>query len=167
MPKLVSADIISRTLPILVISKHRANEKTNDVIADPPFVVGDRVKVVVGLEELREIVVDCGIGWKTGTMNKVKRIFFKNAMCVNWWKDHLMFISIFQVVNEILIIKVIDNKNNTAKVVLPKENSTDMEPFWLPVKAMRRLILWLPVGAVVQIIDKPNSNGMNMEQYMV
>jgi hypothetical protein len=43
------------TLPVLVISKPRADEKTNDVIAEHPFVVGDRVKVVVGLEDLREM----------------------------------------------------------------------------------------------------------------
>ncbi|XP_046454465.1 E3 ubiquitin-protein ligase MIB2-like [Daphnia pulex] len=106
------------TLPVLKISKPRVNEKTNEVVADPPLVVGDRVKVVVGLEDLREMSVDCGIGWNAGKMKKVA--------------------------NEILIIKDIDNKENTAK-------------------AIRRLTPWLPVGAVVQVIDKP-SNGMVMVQ---
>ncbi len=59
------------TLPVLEISKPRVDEKTNDVIADHPFVVGDRVKVVVGLEDLREMSVDCGIHWKAGNIKKV------------------------------------------------------------------------------------------------
>jgi hypothetical protein len=71
------------TLPILVISKPRVDEKTNDVITDPPFVIGDRVKVVVVLEELREMVVDCGLGWNNGEMKKVKHLAFEYAMCVN------------------------------------------------------------------------------------
>jgi hypothetical protein len=73
-----------------------------------------------------------------------------------------MFISIFQVVNEIFIIKEIDNKNNTAKVsglVL-----SDLKRFRLPVKALRRSIPWLPVGAVVQVINKSHSNGMDKAQ---
>jgi hypothetical protein len=53
------------TLPVLEISEPRAEEKPNDVIAEFPFVVGDRVKFVVGLEELREMSVDCGLGWST------------------------------------------------------------------------------------------------------
>jgi hypothetical protein len=131
------------TLPVLVISKPKADEKTNDVVADPPFVVGDRVKVVVELEELREMVVDCGLGWDAGTMNKVKRIFFKNAMCVNRWKGRLMFNSIFQVVHVILIIKDIDNKDNTTKVVLAN-NIPCLPFFFLPVKTIwMRLIPWL------------------------
>jgi hypothetical protein len=77
-----------------------------------------------------------------------------------------MFNSIFQVVNEILIIKKIDNKNNTAKV---ERNSTlyDVERFWLPVKAIQRLIPWPPVGAVVQVIDQSLSSGIDMEQDVV
>ncbi|EFX64112.1 hypothetical protein DAPPUDRAFT_112333 [Daphnia pulex] len=47
------------TLPVLGISK--PDEKTNDVIADPPFVVGNRVKFAVGLKELRETVFDSGM----------------------------------------------------------------------------------------------------------
>ncbi len=60
------------TLPVLVISKPRANEKTNDVVADPPFVVGDRVKVVVGLKQLREMSVNCELNWMNSEMERVK-----------------------------------------------------------------------------------------------
>jgi hypothetical protein len=68
------------------------------------------------------------------------------------------------VVNEILIIKDIDNEDNTARVVLANENSALYDPygFRLPVKAIRRLIPWLPVGAVVQVINKSHLDGMDM-----
>jgi hypothetical protein len=77
------------TLPVLEISKPMANEKTNDVITDPAFVVGDRVKVVVGLEELREMVLDCWLYWNAGEMKKVKHFAFEDAMCVNRWKERV------------------------------------------------------------------------------
>ncbi len=157
------------TLPVLEISKPMANEKTNDVITDPAFVVGDRVKVVVGLEELREIWVDYGMKWYE--MEEVKHFAFEDATCVNRWKERLMFNSTFQMVNEILIIKKIHNEDNTAKLVLVNENSTLydvlVEGFWLPVKAIRRLIPWLPVGAVVQAIDQSLSSDMDMAHGVV
>jgi hypothetical protein len=79
-----------------------------------------------------------------------------------------MFISIFQVLNEILIIKKIDNEDNTAKVVLANENSKPYpESFWLHVKVLCRLIPWLPVGAVVQVIDESLSSGMDMAHDVV
>lgn len=158
------------TLPILVISKPRADEKTSDEVADPPFVIGDRVKLAVGLEELREMIVDSGMYWSPKITKRVKHFAFEDAMCVNRWKERLMFNSIFQVVvNEILIIKKIDNKDNTAKVVLANKNSTLYDPggILLPVKALRRLITWLPVGAVVQIINTSHSNGMDMAHDVV
>jgi hypothetical protein len=73
------------------------------------------------------------------------------------------------VVNEILIIKDIDNEDNTARVVLANENSALYDPygFRLPVKAIRRLIPWLPVGAVVQVIDESVSSGMDMAHDVV
>lgn len=80
------------TLPVLVISKPRANEKTNEVVADPPFVVGDRVKLAVGLEELREMSVNCELDWNNddnGEMVKVKHFAFEDAMCVNRWKERV------------------------------------------------------------------------------
>ncbi len=72
-------------------------------------------------------------------------------------------------VNEILIIKDIDNEDNTARVVLANENSALYDPygFRLPVKAIRRLIPWLPVGAVVQVIDESVSSGMDMAHDVV
>lgn len=57
------------TLPVLGISK--PDEKTNDVIADPPFVVGDRVKFAVGLKDQREMVVDSGMYWYPGIMKRI------------------------------------------------------------------------------------------------
>jgi hypothetical protein len=75
-----------------VISKPRANEKTNEVVADPPFVVGDRVKLAVGLEELREMSVNCELDWNNddnGEMVKVKHFAFEDAMCVNRWKERV------------------------------------------------------------------------------
>ncbi len=79
-----------------------------------------------------------------------------------------MFIFIFQGVDEIFIIQEIDNKDNTAEVELTNKNSTfPRRSFWLPVKAIRRLIPWLPAGAVVQVIDKPHSNGMDMAHDVV
>ncbi len=117
---------------------------------------------MVGLEELREMSVDCGLRWNPGKMKEVKH--FVDTMCVNRWMERLMFNSIFQVVNEILIMKVIDNKNNTAKVVTANENSTPYNPetLLLPVKALRRSIPWLPVGDVVQVINKSHSDGMDI-----
>jgi hypothetical protein len=58
------------TLPILKISKPKLDEKTNDVDV-LPLVVGDKVKFAVGLEELREIAVDCGLEWYPADMEKV------------------------------------------------------------------------------------------------
>jgi hypothetical protein len=55
------------TLPVLKISKSRADEKPQDVVADPPFVIGDRVKLAVGLKQLREMSVNCELAmvkWK-------------------------------------------------------------------------------------------------------
>jgi hypothetical protein len=55
------------TLPVLKISKSRADEKPKDVVADPPFVIGDRVKLAVGLKQLREMSVNCELAmvkWK-------------------------------------------------------------------------------------------------------
>jgi hypothetical protein len=66
-----------------------ADRKTNDIIANHPFVVGDRVKVVVGLEELREMVLDCWLYWNAGEMKKVKHFAFEDAMCVNRWKERV------------------------------------------------------------------------------
>ncbi len=51
------------TLPILEISESSADEKLNYVVADIPFVIGDRVKFTVKMEELREMMVDSGVGW--------------------------------------------------------------------------------------------------------
>jgi hypothetical protein len=55
--------------------------------------------------------------------------------------------------------------------VLVNENSTLydvlVEGFWLPVKAIRRLIPWLPVGAVVQAIDQSLSSDMDMAHGVV
>ncbi len=64
------------TLPVLVISKPRVNEKTNDVIADPSFVVGERVKFAVGLKELRNMVVDSGIYWHPDIMKRVVNFIY-------------------------------------------------------------------------------------------
>ncbi len=48
----------------------------------------------------------------------------------------------------------IDNKDDTVRVVFIGLTAWA----WFPVKAMRRLIPWLPVGAVVQVIDESLSN---------
>jgi hypothetical protein len=58
---------------------------------------------------------------------------------------------------------------NTARVVLANENSPlyDPDDSWLPVKAIRRLISWPPVGAVVQVIDESVSSGMDMAHDVV
>jgi hypothetical protein len=40
------------------------------VVADIPFVIGDSVKLAVGLEELREMMVDSGVSWNA-PMKKV------------------------------------------------------------------------------------------------
>ncbi|XP_046654681.1 E3 ubiquitin-protein ligase mib1-like [Daphnia pulicaria] len=125
------------TLPVLVISKPRANEKTNDVVADPPFVVGDRVKVVVGLKQLREMSVNCELNWMNSEMERL--------------------------VNEILIIEELKmetlNHDKTVKVVSSKWKNNGI---WLPVKALRRSIPWLPVGAAVQVIDQSLSSDIDM-----
>jgi hypothetical protein len=49
------------------------------------------------------------------------------------------------------IVKI-DNKDDTVRVVFIGLTG------WFPVKAMRRLISWLPFGAVVQVIDESLSN---------
>jgi hypothetical protein len=62
------------TLPILKISKPKLDEKTNDVDVALLLVVGDTVRVTVGLEELRELVVDCGLKWIPSKMGKVTKM---------------------------------------------------------------------------------------------
>ena len=62
------------TLPILKISKPKLDEKKNDVAVALPLVLGDKVKFAVGLEELREIVVDCGLEWNPTDMKKVMKL---------------------------------------------------------------------------------------------
>jgi hypothetical protein len=55
------------TLPVLEISKMKA-------FADLPFVIGDAVKFTVGLEELREMMVNSNLYWDAGEMKKVKHL---------------------------------------------------------------------------------------------
>jgi hypothetical protein len=53
----------------------------------------------------------------------------------------------------------IDKRDDTVEVFFPKDNNGNAPcAFWFPVKAMRRLIPWLPVGAVVQVSNKESSS---------
>jgi hypothetical protein len=79
-----------------------------------------------------------------------------------------MFNSIFQLVNEILIIEELKmetlNHDKTVKVVSSKWKNNGI---WLPVKALRRSIPWLPVGAAVQVIDQSLSSDIDMAHDVV
>ena len=72
--KIVGGHYQPYTLPILKISKPKLDEKKNDVAVALPLVLGDKVKFAVGLEELREIVVDCGLEWNPTDMKKVMKL---------------------------------------------------------------------------------------------
>lgn len=56
------------TLPILQVFKSKEG-KACDVSL--PFVVGDSVMFTVELEELRKMLVDCGLEWNANQMKKV------------------------------------------------------------------------------------------------
>jgi hypothetical protein len=72
-----------------------------------------------------------------------------------------MFNSIFQLVDEIWKIETCFglNQDKTVYVVSSKWKKNGI---WLPVKALRRSTPWLPVGAVVKVINKSHSDGMDM-----
>ena len=75
--KIVGGHYQPYTLPILKISKPKLDEKINDV--NLPLVVGDKVKFTVGLEELREIVVDwrianSDVSWNPASKIKVTKL---------------------------------------------------------------------------------------------
>jgi hypothetical protein len=79
-----------------------------------------------------------------------------------------MFNSIFQVVDEIGTIEELRMKTlNQVKTVKVVSSKWEKNGIWLPVKALRRLIPWLPVGAVVQVINKSHSDGMDMAHDVV
>jgi hypothetical protein len=76
--EMVSAGVCGRyqphTLPILKISKPKLDEKTNEVAVALPLVVGDKVKLTVGLKELREIFLDSGREWNPANKKKVTKM---------------------------------------------------------------------------------------------
>lgn len=75
-------------LPILKISEPKTDKKTNDVIVmDLPLVVGDTVKFVVGLEELREMAVDCGLVWTASKILTVARKSTASSISFSFLKD--------------------------------------------------------------------------------
>jgi hypothetical protein len=56
-------------------------------------------------------------------------------------------------------ITKIDKRDNTVRVLFPKDNGGNGSySWWCPVKAMQRLIPWLPVGAIVQVSIKKSSS---------